>query len=123
MVAWSCKEHKIDTLLMEADRIQHEAIDIGLKADSILDVRLAEGTNQWNIDSLRILKSNINLWRSEMIAIPGINHSHEGHDHEGHDHEGHDHANEISVVLSPSDIKKAQEEWMSAIKIIYDSLK
>jgi ABC-type Zn2+ transport system substrate-binding protein/surface adhesin len=133
---FACKENKIDPLLMEADTIQHQAIDLGVKADNILDARLAEGAVKWNIDSLRQIKSAISNWRLEMIAIPGIDHAghdheghnhdannHEGHDHEGHDHAGHNHEQtDLAAQLTPAEIKKVQEEWLATIKTIYDGL-
>lgn len=124
----SCKENKIDPLLLEADEIQHEAINIGIKADSILDARMAEGANKWNIDSLRMIKSSISKWRNEMIVIPGIGHSHDNHDHGDHGHEGHSHGDHdhgesnVAAQLSPIEIKKVQEEWKAAIILIYDTL-
>ena len=119
----ACKENSIDPLLLQADEIQHESIDLGLRADSILDARMAEGANKWNIDSLRLHKSYISIWRNEMVTIPGMEHSHEGHTHEGHNH-NHDHEKtDVAAQLSPAELKKVQEGWKDAIVDILSSIK
>ncbi len=128
LAAFSCKENSIDPLLLQADEIQHEAIDLGLRADSILDARMAEGANKWNIDSLSLLKSAVGNWRNEMVTIPGMEHSHEGHKHEGHIHEGHNHNHDhektdVVAQLTPAEIKKVQEGWKDAIVDILASIK
>ena len=127
----SCKHtHELNPLLVEADKIQHEAIALGVIADSILDLRLSQGANAWNIDSLKLLKSEVANWKLEMVGVPGVdlghdNHNHEGHNHEGHNHEGHnhDHGNqEIGAQLTPAENKKVQEEWKARIEKILSSL-
>lgn len=130
---FACKhKHDVDPLLLEADKIQHEAISLGEKADSILDARLAQGSNVWNIDTLRLLKSEVAQWKLEMVGVPGIEHDHDHHDHEGEDHthdhshdhgHNHDHGNqEIGAQLSPAENKKVQMEWKQRIESIVSSL-
>ena len=129
-IFYSCKHaHEVDPLLVDADRVQHEAIALGVMADSILDARLAQGKNTWNIDSLRMLKSELANWKIEMVGVPGVHHdhsNHEGNDH-AHDHV-HDHAHdhdhgdqEIGGQLSPAENKKVQEAWKIRIEKVLAS--
>ncbi|MBK8054376.1 MAG: hypothetical protein IPK35_14210 [Saprospiraceae bacterium] len=132
-IFYSCKHtHDVDPLLVEADRVQHEAIALGEMADSILDARLAQGKNAWNIDSLKLLKSEVANWKIEMVGVPGIHHDHDHSEHEGHDHahahEGHDHTHDhgnqdIGAQLSPAENKKVQEEWKIRIEQVLSTLK
>lgn len=124
----SCKNknghsgNQSEIILKEALTIQDEAIHIGLELDSILDTRLAQGANMWNIDSVRLLKSEVNIWRNNMVAIPGIELE---HDHDSHDHDhSHDHTHaETAAHLSPEEIKNVQIEWKEAIETIRRDVK
>lgn len=126
----SCKHtHELDPLLVEADKIQHEAIALGVIADSILDLRLSQGANAWNIDSLKLLKSEVANWKLEMVGVPGVDHGHDDHNHEGHNHEDHNHDHdhnhgnqEIGAQLTPAENKKVQEEWKARIEKVLSIL-
>jgi hypothetical protein len=116
----SCKETKVtDPILMEALVIQDEAIHIGMEIDSIIADKMSRDTSDQNKILFDQWKESIQMWKDNMIPVPGVElaHDHSAEGHEGHDH-GHDHShgNETTVShLTPSEIKQVQIEWKDAI--------
>lgn len=118
----SCKHsHDVDPVLLEADILMHEGMALGIIADSILDARMAQGANEWNLDTLRKLKSEVANWKAEMIGVPGVGHDHHHHENDGHHHDhdhNHNHDHELGAQLTPAEIKKVQQDWKSRIEVI-----
>jgi len=111
------------SILKEALTIQDDAIHIGIEVDSLLGAKFAQGAVVQNIDSLRAILKEVDMWKYNMVKIPGMNHDHSGHDHTGHDH-AHDHeGSDAASHLTSEEIKKVQEEWKAAIQVIHNKLK
>ncbi len=116
-----CKEKTaaVDPQLSDALEVQDKAIHLGIEVDSILMARMAQGNIAQNIDQLRRWKIQVENWKTNMVAVPGVEH----HDHDGHDH-SHDHGTQQQTAshLTPAQVKKVQEEWLAAIVALKDSL-
>jgi hypothetical protein len=128
----ACKEHKHDAenpIMRQALNIQDEAIHIGMEVDSLILSRMAQGGAGTEIAKLQSFKKQIEIWKHNMVIVPGLAHDHDhaghnhGDEHAGHDH-GHDHSKEdVAAQITPEDQLKVQQEWKSAIVAIKDSLR
>lgn len=122
----ACKSApEVDALLKEAQKIQDEAIHIGLSVDSTIDARMAQGKIVQDIEKLKLLKADYVSWQANMVVIPGLKHTcnHKGHDHGGHEHHHHDDVSSAASQLTPAEMKKVQEEWKSAVVAMQSALK
>lgn len=120
----SCKHnHSTDPKLKQALQIQDEAIHLGMAVDSLIIHRLKGGDAPQDIEKLRRLKKQYDMWQANMILIPHVEHAHDHHHHDGHSHHDHDHSKEdIATQLTPDEQIKVQMEWKQAITQLRDSL-
>ncbi len=118
MLTFTSCNHNLDPILAEAQTVQDEAIDLGIRVDSIIYEKLIITKDTSTIQLLNKVKSEITIWRSSMVAVPGSKHKC-NHDHGEHIHiEGSD-----ASHLTPAENKKVQEEWKEAIEIINEQVK
>lgn len=110
----SCNHnHNLDPVLAEAQLIQDKAIHMGISVDSVINAKLLMAKDSSVMQYLIRLKSDVEVWRTSMVAVPGAKHKC-NHDHGEHVHiEGSD-----ASHLSPAENKKVQEEWKAAIDTI-----
>jgi ABC-type Zn2+ transport system substrate-binding protein/surface adhesin len=137
ILLFGCKKTS-DPTLAEALAIQDEAIHMGMDLNKEIGEMMSSDPTVENLSALGKIKTDLMMWKKQMIPVPGMKHDHDheghdhkdktkdttaakgndhsSHDHEGHDHEGHDH--EVHGRLLSSNEEIAATLTPEEIKLI-----
>ena len=111
LVLVACSPSRDKEVLKQSFALHEEAIkkgnEIEEKIDQIerLTSTLSDSSKISFLDSLEVLKKDLESWESTIVEVPGFEHDH--HDHEGHDHD-HDHS--PAPDLTPEMVLEIQED-------------
>jgi len=111
-----------EPILLDALKVQNEGIILGMRADSIIKVKLNTDTFTEDVVRFTALKQELADWKANRIGVPGYEHDYHGHDHD-HDHDhSNDHKSSVSH-LKPEQILEVQKEWKAVVENIYNQVK
>ena len=105
LAACTAKENPAQKQSIE---LHEQALAIG----KAVEQKLAAFTTSDSIllDSIEVLKADLELWESNLIEVPGHDHDHHGHDH------NHDHGSQPD--LTPEMMLEVQKELLETIQKI-----